>query len=232
MKRFYKTVTTGPQGTCWQVLLDGRGVKSQGGRQQSVPSRALADAMAAEWAGQGEQIDPKSFLLRDMADYAIDVVAADRDAAIAGLMPFAETDTLCYRAEPGHALLARQEAAWEPLLAAAEKRWGVKFERIAGVMHRRQPAATLERMRALLAEQDDFTLAALRSLAGLAASLVIALTALDDDALAEDLWALANLEEDFQAELWGQDAEAMDLRARRFRDFAAAQRFAALVRAG
>jgi chaperone required for assembly of F1-ATPase len=229
MKRFYKAAAAAPCGDGWQVMLDGRGVKTQGGRAQIVPTLPLAEAMAAEWADQGEEIDPKTFVLRDMADYAIDVVAGDRDAAITALMPYAETDTLCYRAEPGQPLLKRQEATWEPFLAAAEQRWGVTFERVAGIIHRAQPPATLQCLRDLLCEKDDFTLAALRSMAGLAASMTIALGALEPGAEAEALWALANLEEDFQTEMWGQDAEAMALRARRFRDFSAAMRFAALL---
>ena len=231
MKRFYKAATPAQSGDGWQVMLDGRGVKTQGGRPQIVSTPTLAEAMAAEWDDQGEEIDPKGFVLRDMADYAIDVIAGDRDAAIAALMPYAETDTLCYRAEPGQPLLKRQEATWEPFLAAAERRWGVTFERIAGIIHRPQPPATLLRLRGILGEKDNFTLAALRSLAGLAASMTIALGALEPGAEADSLWALASLEEDFQTEMWGQDAEAMALRARRFRDFSAALQFAAMLRA-
>jgi chaperone required for assembly of F1-ATPase len=230
MKRFYKTAAADHTEGGWRVLLDGRGIKSVGGRQQIVSTGALAEAMAAEWAGQGEEIDPASFFLRDLADYAIDVVAVGRDAMIRGLVGYAETDTLCYRAEPDEPLRERQDAVWEPLLATAEHRWDVHFERIGGVMHQPQPLPTIVRMRKVLAAQDNFTLAALNTLTSLAASLVIGLAAIDPDADAEALWAAANLEEDWQAELWGKDAEAEARRARRFTAFEAAMSFARLVR--
>ena len=233
MKRFYKQVTVVPADDGeggWRVLLDGRGIKTAGGLPQVVPTSALAEAMADEWAEQGEQIDPTGFVLRDMADYAIDIAARDRPGVIRELLPFAETDTLCYRAEEGEALHERQLAVWEPLLAAAERRWDIRFERIGGVIHRAQPAETVTRLEAVLAGQSDLALAALRTLASLAASLVIGLAALEPGADAEALWQAANLEEDWQAELWGKDSEAEALRALRFRAFAAAMRFAELAR--
>ena len=232
MKRFYKDVTVAELADGWQVMLDGRGIKTAGGRAQIVPTSALAAAMAAEWAGQPEQIDPAAFVCRDTADYALDVIAQDRADAATRLLPYGETDTLCYRAEDGEALLERQGAVWEPLLLAAEARWDIHFTRISGVIHRPQPAETMARLAKVLAAQDDFTLAALRSLAGLTASLVIGLAAIAPDADAQALWDAANLEEDWQAELWGKDDEALALRALRLAAFCAAVRFAGLVRQG
>jgi chaperone required for assembly of F1-ATPase len=230
MKRFYKTVAVEPAEGGWRVLLDGRGIKTAGRREQVVPTRALAGAMAAEWSDQGEELDTSRFVLRDLADYAIDVVATDRAAAIREILPYAETDTLCYRGEDGEPLEQRQREIWEPLLSAAESRWDVHFERIGGIIHRPQPAATLARMEAVLTAESDFALAALRTLSSLACSLVIALDAIAPDADAEVLWDAANLEEDWQAELWGKDAEAEERRERRLVSFAAAMRFAELAR--
>lgn len=229
MKRFYKAVTVDENEHGFGVLLDGRPVKTVSGRQQRVPTRALAEAMAAEWAGQREEVDARAFVLRDMADYAVDVVAPERARAVMELLPYAETDTLCYRAEPDEPLAVRQRAVWEPLLAAAEERLGVRFHRVAGVIHRSQPADALERLRAELEELDAFALAALRNTASLAASLTIGLAAVEPGADVDALWDAANLEEDWQAELWGKDAQAMDLRALRHAAFAAAVRFAALA---
>ena len=230
MKRFYKEATAAPIAGGWQVQLDGRGVKTAGGNQQVVPTAGLSAALAAEWAAQEEIIAPASFMLRDMADYAIDVVAGDPAALRATLLGFAETDTLCYRAEPREPLYARQLERWEPLLAAAEARHGVQFERISGIIHRAQPAATLAGMDQQLAELDAFTLAALHTLTSLAASLVIGLAALEADADAGALWIAAELEEEWQAEQWGRDAEAEERRVLRAAAFTNAVRFAALAR--
>ena len=232
MKRFYRTVTVEPTDGNWRVLLDGRPIKTAGGRPQLVPARALAEAMAAEWAGQGEEIDTEAFSLRRLADYAIDIVAPCADDAVRDLLRFAETDTLCYRAEPADALYVRQIEVWEPLVTAAEARWDVAFVRIEGIIHRPQPAETLARMHAALASYDDFTLAAINELANLAASLLIALAAVEPGADAQTLWDAAILEEGWQAGLWGRDAEAEARRARNFVCFEAAMRFARLVRSG
>jgi chaperone required for assembly of F1-ATPase len=230
MKRFYKDATVAAEDAGWRVLLDGRKVKSQGGRAQLVPTEALATALAAEWAGQGEEIDPAQFVLRDLADYAIDVIAADRGAVLADLLRYAETDTLCYRAEPDEPIHARQLDLWEPPLRAAEARWDIHFERVAGIIHRPQPAATLARLEAVLAAQDNFTLSALLTLTSLSASLVIGLSALESDADIAALWRASELEADWQIEQWGQDHEAEVRAARRFAAFSAAAQYAGLVR--
>lgn len=229
MKRFYKQVTVEAAEGGFGVRLDGRAIKTVGGRPQVVPTRALAEAMAAEWAAQGEEIDPALFLYRDMADYAIDVVAAAPAQVIAEILPYAETDTLCYRAEPDEAFAARQRLMWEPLLAAAEARLGVQFLRVTGIIHKPQPVETLAALRDELEVLDPFQLAALRNTTSLAASLVLGLAALQPGADLEALWDAANLEEDWQAELWGKDAEAMDRREKRSAAFAAAARFAGLA---
>ncbi len=230
MKRFYKAVTCEQTDGGWRVLLDGRAIKTASGKPQLVPTLALAEAMAAEWEQQGEEIDPAAFRYRDLADYALDVIAPDRAMAIQHMLRFAETDTLCYRADPEDALHARQLEVWEPLLTAAEHRWDIHFARISGVIHQAQPPATLARLSAVLAAENDLSLAALQTLASLAASMVIGLAALAPAADPEALWNAANLEEDWQAELWGKDAEAEVLRASRFEVFSAAARFAALAR--
>jgi len=229
MKRFYREVTVEEADGEWRVALDGRAIKTALGAPQIVPTQALAEALATEWSGQGSEIDPHAFPLRDMADYAIDVVRTDRAAAIGKLMAFAETDTLCYRADPDDPLYRRQRAVWEPLVAALEAREGIRLERTSGVIHRPQPQASLDALRARLGTLDDFTLAALQTIASLAASLCIALEALEDGADPAALWSAAHLEEEWQAELWGRDAEAETRRNKRWGDFLEAFRFAELL---
>ena len=226
MKRFYKDVTTARTDLGWIVQLDGRPIKTQGGQPQVLPSEALAEMLAAEWRAQGETIDPASFRFRDMADYAIDVVAQDRAALVEKLLGYAETDTLCYRADPEDPLYRRQQEVWEPIVAGLESREGVKLHRISGILHRPQTEETRERLAARLESLAPFTLAALEQTTSLAASLCIGLEALEDDADGEALWDAANLEEDWQADLWGRDWEAEERRAKRKSDFLAALEFA------
>ena len=230
MKRFWKDAGVEPFEGAYRVTLDGRPIRTQGGAPQLVPGAALAEALAAEWSAQGSEIDPKAFPLRDLADFAIDHVRADRAAAIAGLLRYAETDTLCYRADPDEPLYRRQLELWEPLVTAFEARHGVRLERVSGVIHRPQPPATLARLGEVLAAHDDLTLAALATLAPLAASLAVALAALAPDADPAALFAAANCEEDWQAEQWGWDPAAERDRAAKLAAFEVAAQFARLAR--
>ncbi len=232
MKRFYKAVAVEPVDGGWRVTLDGRGIRTQRGAAQIVPSRALAEALAAEWAGQGEEIDPAAFRYRDLADFAIDVTASDPANEIGSILRFGETDTLCYRAECDEPLFARQEALWEPVLKRLERVHKLRFERVSGIMHRAQPPETLAALRSLLETLDPFALAALKTLSSLAASLSVGLAALEEGADAESLWAIANAEEDWQAEQWGWEWTAEEKRARRLAEFTAALDFARLARNG
>lgn len=232
MKRFYKAVAVEPVDGGWRVTLDGRGIRTQRGAAQIVPSRALAEALAAEWASQGEEIDPAAFRYRDLADYAIDVTASDPANEIGSILRFGETDTLCYRAECDEPLFARQEALWEPVLKRLERVHKLRFERVSGIMHRAQPPETLAALRSLLETLDPFALAALKTLSSLAASLSVGLAALEEGADAESLWAIANAEEDWQAEQWGWEWTAEEKRARRLAEFIAALDFARLARTG
>ena len=230
MKRFYSEVTVSAVNGGWQVMLDSRPIRTPRGAAQLVPSAALAELLAGEWRAQDGEIDPRSLIFRDMADYAIDMVAPDPASAVETLLRFAETDTLCYRADPDDPLHCRQVELWDPLLERCETRHGVAFQRVSGIAHRPQPPETLARLRALLEGGNSFELAALLNMASLAASLTVALAAIETDAMAEDLFTAANCEEDWQAEQWGQDSEAQKRRAARLAGFVASARFAAASR--
>jgi chaperone required for assembly of F1-ATPase len=226
MKRFYTDVAVGEVEGGFRVTLDSRAVKTQGGRPQIVPTRALAELLAREWAAQGQELDPNTFTFRDFADYAIDEVRQERADTLAALLAYAETDTLCYRADPDDPLYRRQLDLWDPLLTAAEARHGVQFARASGIVHRPQPPATLAALRETLEGENEFTLAALRSLASLAASLTVGLAALEPGADLPALFAAANAEEDWQAEQWGWEWTAEERRAGKLADFLKAAAFA------
>lgn len=230
MKRFYREAEAVRLEDGWAVALDGRRVKTQGGNVLVLPNAATAQVLANEWQAQGEELDPSCFPLRDLADYALDVIAGDKDAAIASLLRYAETDTLCYRADPDEALWRRQQEVWEPLLAVCEERHAIALQRVSGVMPRAQDSAALAKLRAHIERMDFMTLAALTTLASLAASLVVGLAALEPDADGDALWRAANLEEEWQAEHWGRDEEAAARLDQRKTDFLAALSFAAALR--
>ena len=230
MKRFWTEATLREADGGWRVWLDERPVKTRCGSPQVAPTQALGEVLRAEWANAPDEVQPDHFPMRDLADRALDTLSKERESVISRLLGFADGDTLCYRAEPDEPFWHRQQAVWEPLVAAMERREGVRMERVSGIMHRPLKPETVDRLRARLTALDPFQLAALETLAGLAASICIGLAALEPEADGDALWDASNLEEDWQAERWGEDAEAAKRRARRREAFLAAMDFANAAR--
>jgi chaperone required for assembly of F1-ATPase len=230
MKRFYKEATCEARETGFAVLLDGRPVRTPARAELLLPTQALADAVTAEWNTQGEKVDPRAMVFTGLANAAIDRVAPDPAASAATLARYGESDLLCYRSEGPQPLVRRQAESWDPLLLWARRRFDVDFEIVTGVIHRPQPARTVEQLAKAVEARDAFALAAFSPLVTISGSLVIAL-ALDEGAVDRGTaWAAATLDEAWQAEQWGEDAlAAAALKARRV-EFEAAWRFLSLLR--
>jgi chaperone required for assembly of F1-ATPase len=229
VKRFYEEAAAAPAAGGVAVLLDARPVKTPARAALEVPTEELAQAIAAEWNAQGEKIDPRTMPLTGLANAAIDRAAPDRATFAAGLARYGETDLLCYRAEGPRPLVERQAAAWDPLLAWARRRYDVDFAVTAGIIHRAQPAATVERLSAAVAARDAFRLAALSPLVTISGSLVVALALAEGEIGVDHAWIAGNVDEAWQAEQWGEDPLAAEPLENRRREFDAAYRFLTLL---
>lgn len=231
MKRFYEKVDVAKAADDgWQVTLDGRGLKTVKGTAQIVPTKALAMALSHEWAEQSEDIDTSRFVHRDQTDFAIDLVAHSPEEAIDEIIKYAETDTLCYRADPEEPLFERQRSVWEPLVVRVEQTHSVKFTRVSGIVHRTQPPETIAKLRDFLRSKDHFTLAGMQTMASLAASLCVPILTLEPGAEPVGLWRAASLEEEWQSDLWGRDQEAETRRRKRQEAFLSAYEWVSLLR--
>lgn len=227
MKRFYTSVSVTSDGG---IALDGRPVRTPGRAPLVAPTAALADAIAQEWAEQGDQIDPRTMRFTGLSNAAIDRVAPDPQVFARGLSVYGESDLLCYRAESPETLVGRQADAWDPLLAWAAARYDVAFTVTAGIVHRPQPDATLDRLSAATAARDPFALAGLSPLVTISGSLVTALAVAEGVVSPDAAWLAITVDEAWQAERWGEDAlAAQALEARRV-DFIAAASFLSLLR--
>jgi chaperone required for assembly of F1-ATPase len=229
VKRFYEKAAAAPAAGGVAVLLDARPVRTPARGALAVPTEELAEAIAAEWNAQGEKIDPRSMPLTGLANAAIDRVAPEQAVFAAGLARYGESDLLCYRAEGPRPLVERQAAAWDPLLAWARRRYDVDFTVTSGIIHRPQPAATVERLAGAVAARDPFRLAALSPLVTISGSLVIALALTEGEIGLAPAWAAANVDEAWQAEQWGEDPLATQPLENRRREFEAAYRFLTLL---
>lgn len=228
-RRFYDGVEVVEASGGFLITLDGRPIRTPARAALELPSRALAEAVAEEWQSQGERIDPAAMPLTRLANTAIDRVHGNGAQVVAAIIAYGASDLLCYRTEGPEGLVAREAAAWDPPLAWAARCHGIRLVAVTGVVHRRQSTAALAALARRLETVDDFRLAALHEIATLTGSAVLALAVLDGASSAEAAWNAAHVDEDWQIEQWGRDAEADARRAARRRDFDAAVRLLALA---
>lgn len=221
-KRFYKRVTVGEGEGGFTVLLDGRPARTPNKVALLVPSRALAERLAGEWDAQGEEIDPRSMPLTRLVNAALEGVAVQGKAVRAEIVKYAASDLLCYRAGEPAGLVARQVAAWDPVLAWARDEFGARFVLSEGVMFVEQPPATLTAIARAVAALSVLELAATQVVTTLTGSALLALSVLRGRLSAEEAWAVAHVDEDWNIEQWGTDEEAAARRASRWVEMQAA----------
>jgi chaperone required for assembly of F1-ATPase len=230
VKRFWKEAKTiADNGDRWRIELDGRPVRTPQRALLLLPGDALAEEVAAEWNGAGETVDPRAMPLTGLANAAIDHVSTAPAAFADGLARYANSDLLCYRADSPTKLVAAQVEAWDPLLGWARRRYDVDFKVTIGVAPVDQPRATLDRLAQAVHALDPYRLAGLSPLVTIGGSLVAALALLEGAVRVDDMWQAVSLDERWQLEQWGSDAEAEQAMAAREADLRAGARFLALL---
>ena len=226
-KRFYTATDVTEAADGFAITLDDRPVRTPSGRPLVAPTREIAEAMAAEWAAQDENIDPLTMPLTRFANSVVDAVA-DRVGAVADdIAKYLGTDLLFYRAGHPEALVAREAALWDPVVYWAAEALGAHFILAEGIVHVRQPDAAIAAARAAFPD-DPWSIAALHVVTTLTGSALLAIALLRGVLDQNQVWAAAHVDEDWNIEKWGVDEEVAARRAARLVDFRAA---AGLVRA-
>ena len=228
-KRFYETVYVGETDEGYSVRLDGKPIKTPAGGDFFVPTLQMGEAIATEWREQGAEIDPETMPLTRYANTVIDRVAVRHAAIAAELAKFAAHDLLCYREDITSELMQRQAAAWDPWIAWAADRYGVELEVARGLTPIEQPPETLERLAQAIAAHDPHRLAVLHTGITVTGSAVLGLAFVARAMDATQAFAAARVDETYQAERWGRDAEAEARDARRLADLKAAERYLVLL---
>ena len=225
----WSAVSVAVEGDGFGIRLDGRPVRTPAKRPLTLPTRALAEAVAAEWAAQRDRLDPTAMPVTRAANAAIDRVAPHRAEVVRTIAAYGETDLLCHRAASPRELAERQRLAWDPLLDWAAEALGARLTPVAGLMPAAQDAGALAALTAHVAGRDPFTLNALGDLVSLSGSLVLGLAVLEGRLTPLAGWEMSRIDETFQQEKWGVDAEAAEAEAAKHRAFEAAHRFAVLA---
>jgi chaperone required for assembly of F1-ATPase len=220
-RRFYETAGVEPAGDGFRVVLDGRPVRTPARADLAFRDRAIAEAIAAEWAAQGERIDPATMPLTRLVNVAIDGVGPALEQVKDEIAAYAGSDLLSYRADGPGRLVARQTALWDPLVAHASRRLGWRIRLAEGVMPVEQDPGLVPAFRALLPD-DPFALAGLHTVTSITGSALIALAVMDRVVTSGEAFAAAHVDEDWNIELWGEDSEAAARRAFRRAEMEAA----------
>lgn len=224
-KRFYKQVAVaaledGRHG----IELDGRPVRTPAGNLLALPTEPAAQLVAAEFDAQESQIDPADMPVTRLVNTAIDGVSAELQAVHEDVLRFAASDLLCYRAGSPAALAERQTALWDPYLDWLRADLGANLVLAEGVMHVEQPREAIAAISAgLRAFDEPLRLACIHVFTTLTGSAVLALAVAKGQGDAEAAWAAAHVDEAWNEQQWGEDAEAAARRAARKREMLAAE---------
>ena len=229
-RRRYSSVSVSPQDGGFILALDGKPLLTPGRRPLVVPALPLAEELGDEWRNQGESIRPETMPINQLVNTAIDRVAPERTRIIDSLLAYGGTDLLCYRVAAPRDLAERQEAVWQPLLDWLAVRWQAEMLVTTELAHRPQPALTITRLRAAIEPYDPWQLTALQSAVAAMGSLALGLALVEGKIDAGAAYQAAQLEELYQAELWGEDEEAADRRSGLASQVAAAARLLCLCR--
>jgi len=227
-KRFWKAASVEEIPDGHAVRLDGRPVKTPAKAALVLPTRAMAEAVAAEWDAQTGVVKPASMPVTRAANSAIDKVAVQFDEVAGLLCAYGGSDLLCYRAMGPAALIRRQEAAWDPLLHWSSEALGAPLHATRGVAYVDQPEQSLSRLSARITALTPFQLAAVHDLIAISGSLVLALAVIDRRLSLDAAWVISRVDETWQAEQWGEDEDAAAQEALRRQGFEQAGRFFAL----
>lgn len=221
-KRFYKEVSIGEEGGSFQVLLDGRSIKSPAKKVVSVPKRAVAEVLVAEWAAQIDKIDPATMPLTRLVNSIIDGVEDAREAMLDEIVSYMGNDFICYPASHPERLVERQKQHWQPVLDWAGELLGGKFVQASGILAVEQSPALGENLRKIWSDLDIFQLGAVHSLMTLTGSALLPLAYWKGYLSRDAMWAAAMVDEDWNVEMWGEDEEATKRRVYRRADCDAA----------
>ncbi len=207
-KRFWENATVELSDTGFAVKLDGRGVKTPAKSPLIVPTRGLADAIAAEWQAQDETVNPETMPFTRSANSALDRVAVQFTEVANLIADYAATELLCYRADAPKELVERQAEQWDPFLEWANGQFGASLSVGSGIMHVAQDAEEVAKLQKFAFDLSAFEMTGFYDLVSLSGSYILACAVMKAHVLPEQAWSLSRIEEEWQIEQWGVDDEA------------------------
>ncbi len=225
VRRFYASAAAVEDAGAHSVRLDQRTLKTPSGKPLRLPTRALAEAVAAEWDAQGELIVPATMPITRYAFAAVDLMASKRAEIARDLAKYINTDLVAHRADAPPPLVARQSAVWDPIVDWGEHRLHLRIPVVTGIMPADIPPQHRTVLEWEIDDLDDFRAMALAQAVTLAGSILIGFAFLEGKLGAEAAFAAAALDNLWSLENWGEDAEARARLEAQRAEWIALQRF-------
>ncbi len=229
LKRFWTDVALTGSAGGYAVALDQRPIRTPAKQTLTLPTRALAEAVAEEWRSQGEVVSPDTMPQTRYANSVIDGIIPHREEIVAAIAAYGASDLLCYRAGHPEELIMQQTERWDPLLDWARETYDAPLILTTGVMPVTQPKTSLERLRHAVDGHDNFSLAGLHDLVSISGSLILGLGVSAGRLQAAEALSLSRLDDEWQISQWGHDDEAAAVAARKAADFEQAARLMRLI---
>jgi chaperone required for assembly of F1-ATPase len=208
-KRFWQAAGVVEHGDGFAVLLDGRPVKTPEGHVLSLPNAATAQLVADEWAAVDGHVDFEAMPFTRLGFAAVDRIDQRLAEAVAEALRFAETDLLCYPSEYPQSLVAREALVWEPILAKVKADLSLEFIPNKTLIHKPQSPETLGNIQSLIRSVNAYERAGIMAAMPVFGSIILALALWRGHLSGEAAFAASRIGEDFQAETWGADEEAV-----------------------
>jgi len=218
VKRFYKTTSVEPTDGGFKVMLDMRALPAPSKKAMVLPTEALANSISTEWGSQGEKIDAATMPNMAFASTVIDKIVPNLDHVHENVITYGGTDLLSYWAD------APDRLKW------AKTRFAPGLATTAGIVPIEQPEHTLAALDAAVVALNPWALGGVVDLTQITGSLVLGLAHYEGAADIEELIACATLDERFQEERWGEDDEALAIRAKKIQDLRNAASYLTLLK--
>jgi chaperone required for assembly of F1-ATPase len=236
VRRFWEFVGIEPGEAGFAILLDGKPMHLPGGEVLRVDAEPLARAIAEEWqvagGAKGGEMSFADAPLTQLAGTAQQRIAPNPAPTVDAIARYAESDLLCYWAETPQELVARQSREWQPWLDWVAQTYNAPLRISTGIAFVKQHRDSVAALRAAVAGLDMAALTALGIAVPALGSLVLGLALAERRLDAARAYSLGALDELFQAEIWGEDAEAACRRSAIAADIALSERFLHLTRPG
>ncbi|CAG9325130.1 ATPAF2 [Blepharisma stoltei] len=204
MQKFYKHAGVKETEKGFQVLLDGRGIKTPERNNVILPTEILALGVATEWQVQDKFIRTSSMPLFQLSATAIDLSHTGiRPQLTERIHQFLQNDSICYR-EDEQEKSDRQTKLFTPVINHVKEKYGIELSTCSGFSTPQISKESFDNLQKHIETLDSFEIVALEAATTIAKSTSVGLSLLDGFLSIENSLKCSRLEEDLQIEAYGK----------------------------